>query len=49
MTRLSREETWKVGCMGNEGDERKIRCRNNDNVVDGFVKADVEGMRGGGG
>lgn len=28
--------------MENEADERKTRCRNDDNIVDGFAKADVE-------
>lgn len=35
--------------MANEGDESKTCCRNDDNVVDGFMKADEGSMRGGGG
>lgn len=47
MTKLSEEKTQKVGCMAEEGDERKTHCRN-AYVVNGFVKTDVESLRGGG-
>lgn len=35
--------------MGNGAHKRKTHCRNDDNIVDGFAKADVGRMRGGGG
>jgi len=35
--------------VGNEGDGRKSCCRNDEKVVHGFLKADVERVRAGGG